>query len=246
MLTGGVDLAAQPLNTGAVVIDWRSSPPVVVSAVRRVTDQDIIDICGQVGDSGGKVGIDCPLGWPRAFVDYVTAHAARRPLPRPALTTPELRYRATDRAQVAAGGRPLSVSTDKLGSTALRAARLLDLLDQGGEPVDRSGTGIVCEVYPAASRRAWGLPADRDLTGLLDQLPLDAEPSIRDALNNEHIFDALIAAITARAVALGMTAEPGQGERELAAEEGWIHVPEAGRSIGHLLALDDEGAAPAV
>ena len=31
-------------------------------------------------------------------------------------------------------------------------------------PVDRAGRGTVCEVYPAASRSAWGLTRVRDLT----------------------------------------------------------------------------------
>jgi Protein of unknown function (DUF429) len=58
---------------------------------------------------------------------------------------------------------PLSVSADRIAHVAFRCAVLLAKLDAADAPVDRSGSGPVAEVYPAASadqRTAVG-PADR-------------------------------------------------------------------------------------
>ncbi len=237
MLTAGIDLAAQPAKTGAVLVDWSSEPPTVVRAWRKVTDEQILALCEEVTRQRGRVGIDCPLGWPRPFVDFVTAHAANQPLPTTELSTQPLRLRATDIALVQhrRGRPPLSVSTNMLGVTALRAARLLAELRERRMPVNRAGRGTVCEVYPAASRSAWGLTRVRDLTELLSRLPLEVmPPAERTQLDNEHIFDALVAALTARAVAVGATDLPPPGQADLAAEEGWIHVPSPGHDIAQL------------
>ena len=54
---------------------------------------------------------------------------------------------------------PLSVSSDKIGATALRCSTLLAEMTSKGLLVDRSGvTGVAVEVYPAASLNSWGLP----------------------------------------------------------------------------------------
>jgi hypothetical protein len=45
---------------------------------------------------------------------------------------------------------------------------------------------------------------------------------------NEHAFDALIAALVARAVAPNLTERPPPSELLTAAVEGWIHLPRPG------------------
>jgi len=100
VLTAGIDLAAQPAKTGAVLVDWSSEPPTVVQARREITDKQILVLCKEVAGQQGRVGIDCPLGWPRAFVAFVTAHAAHQPLPTTEPGTRSLRLRATDIALV--------------------------------------------------------------------------------------------------------------------------------------------------
>lgn len=237
MLTAGIDLASQPAKTGAVVIDWSGPAPIVVQAMRGADDADVAAMCAAIASAGGKVGIDCPLGWPVAFVQYVTAHAARLPLPYPLPTSAELRLRVTDHVQVAAGRRPLSVSTDKLGSTALRAARILAgvAAAHGPSAADRTGGGLIAEVYPAASRNAWRLsPNQRDLEPLTEPLGLRMTPELTGVLSNEHIFDALVAALTARAAALGQTVAPEQHQIPAARVEGWIHAPVPGHQITDL------------
>src|SRR5207253_2236918 len=62
----------------------------------------------------------------------------------------QLRFRATDFAVHERTGRwPLSVSSDLIAVPALRAARLFGAHD-------RSGAGVLVEVYPAAALRIWG------------------------------------------------------------------------------------------
>ena len=50
---------------------------------------------------------------------------------------------------------------------------------------------------------------------------------------SDHAFDAFVSSLVARAVARGKTARPPKKQRELARQEGWIHVPEEG-SLGAL------------
>lgn len=238
-LAAGIDMAAQAPRTGVVVIDWAAGPPMITHAATHATDDQLLGLCRQVADSNGRVGIDCALGWPRTFVAFVSAHAANQPLPAAEVTTETLRLRATDIAvwRGPFGRVPLSVSTNLLGITALRTARLLAQLRDDGQLVDRSGVqGLVCEVYPAASRAAWGLSRTRrDVQQILDQLHLDAEPAHAHLLRtNEHVFDALIAALSARAVARESTDGPPPGLEVVAEEEGWIHVPRSGHQLAQL------------
>jgi len=237
VLTAGIDLAAQPAKTGAVLVDWSSEPPTVVRAWRKVTDEQILALCEEVTRQRGRVGIDCPLGWPRPFVDFVAAHAANRPLPTTELGTQSLRLRATDIAVVQRrlGRPPLSVSANMLGGHGPARGPTAGRVARARHAVDRAGRGTVCEVYPAASRSAWGLTRVRDLTGLLSRLPLEVmPPAERAQLGDEHIFDALVAALTARAVAVGATDPPSPGQADLAAKEGWIHVPSPGHELAQL------------
>ncbi len=70
---------------------------------------------------------------------------------------------------------------------------------------------------------------------MLNQVPLIVSPAERAQLENEHTFDALIAALTARAVALGATDSPAAGQEGLAAEEGWIHAPSPDHRLAELI-----------
>ena len=48
MITAGIDLAAQPAKTGAVLVDWASDVPTVLRASTRVTDEQILALCAEV------------------------------------------------------------------------------------------------------------------------------------------------------------------------------------------------------
>jgi hypothetical protein len=97
----------------------------------------------------------------------------------------------------------------------------------------------VAEVYPAATLRRWMLDhpelegAQRAeildwLEKLMPTMEFQAEAR-EQVVNSDHAFDALICAITARAVATGRTTLPMTDEEvSRAAIEGWIHVPTVG------------------
>ena len=222
MRVAGIDLAAQPKTTAACVIDRGT----VTFAAAGLDDDALSDVVAGCE----KVGIDAPFGWPSSFVDAVVAHRARAPWPD---TDPrELRLRHTDRfVHAELGLTPLSVSTDRIGIVAFRCARLLSRFAEA----DRSGGGRLCEVYPAAALRRWYGEATRGYrrdeerrAGLLDRLCADTGLVVedREAVADEHVFDALVAALVALAVARGETVPPD--DAALAREEGWIHVPREG------------------
>jgi hypothetical protein len=141
-----------------------------------------------------------------------------------------LRFRRTDQLvweAVRPGGPPLAVPFDRIGAMAARWAHLADELAARGHEVDRLGGGTVAEVYPRASRLRWGLGRERSMDELCCRAPwlrfTSAARSVYES--NEHAFDALICALTARARARGLTEEPEGEAMEAARTEGWIHLP---------------------
>ncbi|KQQ05077.1 MULTISPECIES: DUF429 domain-containing protein [unclassified Rathayibacter] len=237
MLTIGVDLAAEPARTALAALEWRSGRARVVSLSLDAGDDEIVARSREAT----TIGVDCAFGWPLEFAAFVSAHTRREVAPR-ALAGREWRrrlaYRETDRVAREVTGRwPLSVSTDRLGMTAMRCAELLDAFAAAGEEVDRSGGGRLVEVYPAAALRHWRI----DTTGyktrpeavalaveaLRRAAPwLDAsEETVSLMARSNDAFDAVIAAFNARAHALGETLPVPDPLREAAEAEGWIALP---------------------
>ena len=100
------------------------------------------------------------------------------------------------------------------------------------------GMRHVVEVYPAASLRGWGLrhrgykrPSTPDVLAataddLLAAAPwLDCGPHEETIRRSHDAFDAVIAALTARAASRGQTCPPGGDDLAAAATEGWIAIP---------------------
>ncbi len=239
MLTVGVDLAAVPANTAMARIRWTESSAVVEAAGVGADDP----VLAREITASDKAGIDCPLGWPRRFVDFVAQHQAGT------LVVPadivgkywrrQLAMRQTDLAiRSATGLIPLSVATDRIGLAAMRYSALLALLAAAGRPVDRSGAGVVVEVYPAAALKHWGLTYRRYKGAanvavrhqLVDTLSAAApwlslghhEQACR---GSDHALDAVIAALNARAAALGLTTTPSPEQLDATRTEGWIALP---------------------
>jgi predicted nuclease with RNAse H fold len=69
-MTVGVDLSVQPKKTGVAWIDWSPSEVRVRNLVVGATDELIT----QAVMDADKAGIDCPLGWPEKFVEFISAH----------------------------------------------------------------------------------------------------------------------------------------------------------------------------
>jgi hypothetical protein len=232
-VTVGVDLAAEPKGTAVVRVEWGDAAAAVTHVRCPADDDAIVDLV----QDAVKIGIDCPLGWPDDFVDFVTAHRAG--FTRAAAATiadrRPLAYRATDLHFMADPHRlrPLSVSADRIAHAAFRAAALLARLGED----DRSGAGRVVEAYPAGSLKQWGLPYRRykddparvaqSLTALEQRAGLVFAAGTRAAcLGSADAFDALVVALTARAAALGRVQPVPEGLRDRARREGWISLPD--------------------
>ncbi|MFF0474686.1 DUF429 domain-containing protein [Streptomyces sp. NPDC004284] len=257
MVTVGIDLAGYTNTTGACRVTWADAPRVELLPARD--DEDLLAAMR----SADRTGLDAPLGWPIAFAALLGAHRAGAALPvrarypmsedgRPGVGS-RFTHRLTDdvawKRTGARGQRPLSVSTDKLGAVALRAADLMERLADGGPALPRDGSGPVLEVYPAYALLQWGLaqagtykgkkggPARAVIVPALEEgLGLDLPAPVRErCLRSDHDLDALVSAVVARAAALGFTHPPETDEeRAAAAVEGWMHLPRRGAALAEL------------
>jgi predicted nuclease with RNAse H fold len=248
-VTLGVDLAASARRTAVCRVVWAEEGGLAAEFLVPKGDEELLALVR----AADKTGLDCPLGWPSAFVATVLAHHHGDRLPpsarfeeradgRPGLDP--LRFRLTDDLTWKATSMrpPLSVSTDLLGVVALRAARLLDALAATDTPVPRDGSGRIAEVYPAAALRLWGIrpprsyksaaPESREarehIVGSIEaglELPLPGPVRAQCVDSHDHL-DALVCALVARAVLVGDTRWPhSPDERSAARQEGWIHLP---------------------
>jgi predicted nuclease with RNAse H fold len=237
VITAGVDLSSQDAKTAACVIDWSDQRATVAELTLGVDDNAIAAFVGRVD----KLGIDVPLGWPIAFADAVTAHSSNGSWPAEYRHdgTTAYRLRRTDLWVWKNLGTspPLSVSTDRIALPAMRAAALLSRLPSR---CARDGSGVVVEVYPAAALRRWELPsrqykrkenmaARRELvTRFLSETDGWLSVGSRDldlCIASDDAFDAVIAALVARAAANGLVEPIPPEDLASALREGWIAVP---------------------
>lgn len=213
MITLGVDFAAQPERTAACRVAWRARSAQVEALELGVDDARLRELAADVD----RVGLDVPFGWPDGFVEAITMHKTFQGWPLEDVRS--LRFRRTDLfVQQATGRWPLSVSTDRIGITAMRAARLL------ADERDRTGGGRFIEVYPAASRLRFGITSPGDLQNAAPWLSLSDE-ALESCSAHDHCFDAVVAALTARAAAIGLCEPIPETDREAAEHEGWIALP---------------------
>ena len=241
--TLGVDVAAGHKKTMVARMSWTPERASLVELHREADNETIL---GLISDPlVEKVGIDCPLGWPVGFIEFVVAHRDHRLAPGVAEEGEarlQLAYRRTDLAvrRLPRGLNPLSVSTDRIGRAAMRVAGLLAALEDRGVPIDRAGAGRIVEVYPAAALKQWGLPF-RSYKGAGTGLPALAgeffdrtaewlEITADDRLwceRSDDVFDAVVAAVIARAATLpeAVTTPDSQEDWHAARTEGWIAVP---------------------
>lgn len=240
VITLGIDLAAEPKKTGVAWIEWGPGHARVTDVQVGADDDELVSAMVRAD----KSGIDCPLGWPTKFIDFVTQHGEER------LIVPDgdakewrraLSYRETDlwvKSRIP-GIQGLSVSSDRIGVTTMRCAALLSQLTGRGLPVDRAGTGPIVEVYPAASLAVWGY-AHRGYKGLKGRA---GRCSLVDTLmaaegwldlgifeglcrQSDDALDAVLAGLTARASATGQVHAIPSSKLDSAQREGWIALPD--------------------
>lgn len=249
MICVGVDLASADDNTAMALLDWGPGGVRIAGLTHPAADEQIVAAVRSL-PAGARAGFDCPLGWPQPFVSFLVSHSSAAPAPVPVPPKQELLLRRTDvavRSAVhgATGGvclNPLSVSSDRIAVPAMRMARL-ERLVLGPAAPDRSGAGVLAEVYPAAALALWGVThrgykgrraADvrsRMLTDLQELAGglLDIAGHREELVAVDHTFDALVCALVAGAVARGrLLAGSGPADpadRRAARVEGWIHLP---------------------
>jgi predicted nuclease with RNAse H fold len=240
--TLGVDLAAATKKTAAAVIEWSPGSARLVHLSLDVDDQEIVELFGATD----MTGVDCPVGWPDALIPFLTGHLALDPAPvleHDGIAGRRLlAYRDTDRFVTGQTGLiPLSVSADRLAHPAMRCAVIQAKIAMLHEPQARDGSGRLAEVYPAASLKIWGFNgrgykgrAETERLGLLldsltAQAPwLDLAGHGNKLAGSDDLFDAVVASLTARAVARRLTLVPDRAHAAAARTEGWIHLPSAG------------------
>jgi predicted nuclease with RNAse H fold len=237
VITAGIDLAAEPKATAIALIEWTKKEAILKDLQLGLSDEQLVKLT----KGANKIGIDCAFGWPVEFFEFLTQHMNPNQTPKGIDGAMDWRrtlsYRETDREVRKITGRwPLSVSTDRLGLTAMRNAGLLARYQEAGVNVDRSGEGTACEVYPGATLRLWGFdPAgyrteNNNRAKLLEKLKtkapwLDLSSFEDQMLSSTDCFDAVIAALAARAVALGGYSKPSKDQLAKAKVEGWICLP---------------------
>lgn len=230
MTTLGIDLSSQSRDTAACVVEWRDGAATASPAKIGCSDSELDRLIA----GANAIGIDAPFGWPAAFEAAVaqwTAQSWTNDL------RDKLRFRGTDRfVQERTGLWPLSVSSDRIALPAMRAMALL----RRHNVTDRSGDGRFFEVYPAGSLRSWKLThnrykgSDPENVAVRKRVLFELRVAIPclsvadDLASSDHGFDALVAALSARVAAQGMSVRPAdERQRSAARTEGWIHLPGA-------------------
>jgi predicted nuclease with RNAse H fold len=245
MITLGVDLSADDRKTAACAIIWSDDGTGEASAPEfGLTNEDL----RQRIEEADWSGIDAPFSWPAPYQLALANHVRDGGWPEDWRDT-RYQLRATDSFVAACARRPLSVSTDRIGVTAMRCARLLqEIGEDRSHRIDLVGGDRIVEVYPGAALAAWGgSQAGLDPAGYktgpkakearerivqtleaLDWLVLSTDVQAR-CIERDHDLDALLAGLVTRAAERGLTRPPETEEqRELSKSEGWIHVPMEG------------------
>ena len=181
----GIDLSTTPESIGACVLTETESgkleltdSPITLrfhgsqekaqNAIINLVQTKIKD-----PDATVIVAIDVPFGWPIHFSEAVTAHTVGKSFGGSTQYPRErYRYRQTDRFLRDALHRdsglrsklhPLSVSTDRLGLTAIFGSEIISrLISELGFDIDISGKNqegsrkkTIIEVYPKATLLSW-------------------------------------------------------------------------------------------
>jgi predicted nuclease with RNAse H fold len=125
MISAGIDLAAEPKGTALALVEFSNHQAQLTLLEQGLDDQALMEKT----QNADKVGIDCAFGWPTQFAQFIAKHqdlTSKNLIDGGMDYRRELSFRETDREIKRLTHRwPLSVSTDRLGLTAIRCAGLL-------------------------------------------------------------------------------------------------------------------------
>lgn len=252
--TLGVDLGAQPEGTAACRIEWSLDGGRVLPG--EEADLSIAFLRELISDRDvSHVAIDAPFGWPSAFVDAVTGYRATGTWT--AADQLDLKFRKTELyIKDVTGKYPLSVTAGYLVYLGWRCAEVFSEVPEWSIE-SRRGEGRLIEVYPAGSLHHWGIspktwvenpgpykgdsPESRErrerlvaLIGDRCQGRLDLDGQEHRFIDSDHELDALIAALTARAVSVGLAEPTPEDSDATVLQEGWIRLPKLGSSLAEV------------
>lgn len=224
----GIDCSTDPRKTGMAMGD-------VVDGVARMThcatgSRDALPVAIALewlaGCEDVVIGLDAPLGWPRALGAELSKHQAGAHI---GVDSNALFRRVTDGdIKRRLGKQPLDVGADRIARTAAAALRLIDALRMATgrrvplawSPRERERWTAI-EVYPAATRIAHGAPAGGgSIEGLAAALDCSG---VMDAVRRSpDAADACVCALAVADFLAGRAVPPA--DEATARVEGWIWV----------------------
>jgi predicted RNase H-like nuclease len=233
----GVDCATVNSKVGLAFGRFADGRAIITEAYLCPKDKTVSEMIVAALQPPTLLALDAPLGWPAPLGRALVDHTAGKPIPA---FPDELFNRETDRfIQQTVGKRPLEVGADRIARTALAALRLLGEIGRAaGQPIplawrpDFPGAAAAIEVYPAATLKAYGLPAQNykkpaqkearaamaaQLAGLIT-LPANHAPLIASA----DVLDAAVCLLAAADFLAGNGIPPAN--EFMARREGWIWI----------------------
>lgn len=198
------------------------------------------------------LALDVPFGWPKDFSGAVAEHKVGRSFGKHPRT--RYRYRETDlvvqkllASKLPSKGtlNPLSVSTDRLGLTAIWASDLIERVQRELDFEIDLGSGSnsdrkLIEVYPSASIALWSpieWTMQRNQSGEAKTVNLKAAvlshanryfstyPVTTNEMASRNHLDAFVCAITAKSYQENKCSKPEYISKSTLQKEGWIWAP---------------------
>jgi predicted nuclease with RNAse H fold len=222
VLTVGVDLAAADQRTAIAAIEWSPSGAEVRDLAVGVGDDRIVEAFV----TADKVGLDCPVGWPVPFVDLIAGRAPA-PVDTGVRWRHSLAWRTTDDVVWKdVGILPLSVSADRIAHAAFRCAGILARVERAARRKrcsrrGLSGGGVAALGDPGQGNQ--GPRRHRRRAGGKRWLRLGVHEDLMR--RSRDATDAVVAALVARAAAVGKGTRPGPEHETVVRSEGWIVLP---------------------
>ena len=222
----GIDCATRPEKTGLALGYARGERATIVRCGVASTSTPVAAIVADWLGGCDRVllALDSPLGWPQVLADCLPRHEAGARLPASA---DELFRRRTDsEIRSRLGLIPLEVAASWLARTAAATLVVLDEIRQQTGHVIPLAWAVAepenwraIEVYPAATRAAYGAPAGSGSVAGLDDV-LDWSRVDEHVRRSEHIGDACVCVLAGADFLLGRAVPPD--DFAVAEREGWI------------------------